>query len=150
MYDDRREIAAGNMRNRDGTIHEGWKALYDMVEKLGPSGMSSDESEVEGKRTVYIIKRRAWRSEQVHRLLLLIDKDRNATGSTGCARPGNPPRERRRLTNRQTTISKRDPSLGCPVNYYDRIYYAGLNNREIRALDPQPEEDLPGIARTSS
>ncbi|KAF8180609.1 hypothetical protein BJ912DRAFT_1062388 [Pholiota molesta] len=115
LYDDRREIAGGNLRNRDGTIHEGWKALYEMVERMGPSGMSSDESEVEGKRTVYIVKRRAWRSEEVQRLLIFIDQDRNATGSTGCARPGNPPRERRRLTNRQTTISKRDPTTAGPM-----------------------------------
>lgn len=139
LYDDRREIALGNMFNQDGTVHEGWKALFDMVERIGMVGMSSDESEVEGKRTVYIIKRRAWRSEEVQRRLIFIDNDRNTTGSTGGARPGNPPCERCRLTSRQT-ISKRDPSLGCLINYYDRIYHAGLDNRQVNALNLKPEE----------
>lgn len=150
LYDDRREIAAGNMTNRDGTVHVGWQTLYQMLEKMQSVGMSSDESEAEGNRTVYIIKRRAWRSEEVHRLLLFIDNDRNATSSIGCARPGNPPRERRRLTNKQTTTSKRDPSLGCPINYYDKVYHANLNNRQIRALNAQPEQIFPGIIHTSA
>lgn len=37
------------MRNRDGTTDRGWKVTAEMVEELGPAGMSSDESEVDAK-----------------------------------------------------------------------------------------------------
>ncbi|KAF8178732.1 hypothetical protein BJ912DRAFT_929877 [Pholiota molesta] len=146
LYDDRREIAASNMKNRDGTVHKGWESLYNMVEKMGPSGMSSDESEAEGKRTVYIIKKRPWRSEEVQRYLILIDNDRNTTGSAGGNRPGNPPRERRRRMDRQSVVSNRQASVGCPINYYERYWYEGLSNRAVSQLGAKAEEVFPGIA----
>ena len=50
------------MKNCDGSTDPGWKVMAEMVEELGPAGMSSDESEVDEKtkRTTYRIKRWLW------------------------------------------------------------------------------------------
>ncbi|KJA19403.1 hypothetical protein HYPSUDRAFT_204620 [Hypholoma sublateritium FD-334 SS-4] len=129
LYDDRREICAGNILNPDGSLNMAWTFLSNMLEKLGAVGMSSDESEQENGRTVYVVKKREWRSEDITRLLMFIDKDRNATNATGGARPGNPPQKRKRFVT-NPRVSKRDPSLRCPLNYYNQVFYANLTNRE--------------------
>lgn len=133
LYDDRREICAGNILNPDGSVNMAWTFFSNMLEKLGAVGMSSDESEQENGRTVYIVKKREWRSEDITRLLMFIDKDRNTTNATGGARPGNAPRKRKRfVTNPRASI--RDPSLRCPLNYYNQVFYANLTNRQVSAL----------------
>ncbi|KJA14385.1 hypothetical protein HYPSUDRAFT_59396 [Hypholoma sublateritium FD-334 SS-4] len=129
LYDDRREICAGNILNPDGSVNMAWTFLSNMLDKLGAVGMSSDESEQENGRTVYIVKKREWRSEDITQLLMYIDKDRNTTNATGGARPGNPPRKRKRFVA-NPRASKRDPSLGCPLNYYNQVFYANLTNRQ--------------------
>ena len=50
------------MKNCDDSINPGWKVTTEMIEELGPAGMSSDESEVdeETKKTTYKIRRRLW------------------------------------------------------------------------------------------
>jgi hypothetical protein len=49
MYNERLAICHGNLKNRDGSTNHAWKIMAQMVEKLGPAGMSSDESEVDEK-----------------------------------------------------------------------------------------------------
>ena len=148
LYDDRREICAGNILNPDGSVNMAWTFLSNMLDKLGAVGMSSDESEQENGRTVYVVKKREWRSEDITRLLMYIDKDRNTTNATGGARPGNPPRKRKRFVTNPRT-SKRDPSLGCPLNYYNQVFYANLTNRQVSALCAAPAVVFPIMRRTS-
>ncbi|KJA14543.1 hypothetical protein HYPSUDRAFT_59320 [Hypholoma sublateritium FD-334 SS-4] len=129
LYDDRREICAGNILNPDGSVNMAWTFLSNMLDNLGAVGMSSDESEQENGRTVYIVKKREWRSEDIIQSVMYIDEDRNTTNATGGARPGNPPRKRKRFVTNPRT-SKRDPSIGCPLNYYNQVFYANLTNRQ--------------------
>jgi hypothetical protein len=106
-----------------------------MVVKLGPGGMSSDESEVDEKtkRTTYRIKRRPWRAGVCKERLILIDSDRNITNAYGGSRPGKPPRERIRTSN--STISERAPTIECPNNFYSQEWVSNLGSeRAIRAL----------------
>ena len=106
-----------------------------MVEKLGPAGMSSDESEVDEKtkRTTYRIKKRLWRAKACKERLILIDSDRNVTNAYGGTRPGKPPRERIRASN--STISKRAPTIKCPKNFYSKVWVSNLGSeRAIRGL----------------
>jgi len=106
-----------------------------MVEKLGPAGMSSDESEVDEKtkRTTYRIKRRLWRAKACKERLILIDSDRNVTNAYGGTRPGKPPRERIRASN--STISKKAPTIECPKNFYSKVWVSNLGSeRAIREL----------------
>ena len=57
LYNNRMAVCYRNLKNRDGTTNLGWKVMTEMVEQLGPAGMSSDESEVDTKtkKTTYII-----------------------------------------------------------------------------------------------
>jgi hypothetical protein len=106
-----------------------------MVEKLGPAGMSSDESEVDEKtkRTTYRIKGRLWRAKACKERLILIDSDRNVTNAYGGTRPGKPPRERIRASN--STISERAPTIECPKNFYSKVWVSNLGSeRAIRGL----------------
>lgn len=131
------------MKNRDGSIDEGWKITADMVEELGPAGMSSDESELDEntKRTTYTIKRRLWRARACKNRLILIDSDRNVTNAHGGTRPGKPPRERIRAPT--STISERGPTVGCPKNYYSREWVANLgSDRMVRELKWKERKDL--------
>ena len=117
--------------------------MAQMVEMLGPAGMSSDESDVDDntEKTSYRIKKRLWRAKVCKERLILIDGDRNVTNAYGGARPGKLPRERIRTS--ASTISKRPPTVGCPKNFYSREWVSNLgSDREIRALEWGENKDL--------
>ncbi|KDR72073.1 hypothetical protein GALMADRAFT_213521 [Galerina marginata CBS 339.88] len=146
LYNNRLEISYGNVKKRDGSIDPGWKATAEMIEELGPAGMSSDESEVdeETKKTTYKIRRRLWRAKACKERLLVVDSDRNITNAFGGARPGKQPRDRIRSTT--ATISKRGPKVGCPKNYYSREWVASLSSeRMIKALAMKERKELGNV-----
>ncbi|KDR76615.1 hypothetical protein GALMADRAFT_139528 [Galerina marginata CBS 339.88] len=146
LYNDRLEICYGNLKNRDNSVDPGWKVSAEMIEELGPAGMSSDESEVdeETKKITYRIRRRHWRSKACKERLLLVDSDRNITNALGGARPGKQPRERIRSSG--STISKRAPTIGCPTNYYSREWVANLSSeRMVRALKMKRKKELGNV-----
>lgn len=128
------------MHGRDGSIDPEWKASYDMVLNLGPSGMSSDESEEEDGRMTYVVKARCWRSQAVNKRLKIIDRDRINTNSLGGAPSGNPPRKRKRVI--RPTLSSRDPVIGCPKNYYSERWVSNLPNRGVSELNEKQHHDL--------
>jgi hypothetical protein len=131
------------MKNRDGSTDEAWEVTAEMVEELGPAGMSSDESELDEntKQSTYRIKRRLWRAKECRDRLILIDSDRNITNAYGGIRAGKSPRVRIRAST--STISNRAPTVGCPVNYYSREWVSNLaSGREVRALKWGEEKDL--------
>jgi hypothetical protein len=112
-----------------------------MIEELGPAGMSSDESEVDEvtKKSTYTIRTRAWRSREVLNRVKTVDKDNNTTNAYGGARPGNRPRERRRMPG---AISKRAPVAKCPSNFYAPEFVSNLGNRERKLLWMLEAQDL--------
>jgi hypothetical protein len=126
-------ICLGNVKNPDGSRNEKWFRRLRMVKQLEANGMSSDESKTQDGYAVYVVKKRAWRSDQVNDEVWEIDNDRNTTNAHGGRRAGNTPRERIRLL--RPNVSKRDPTLCCPENYYHRAFIANLNNRALRELD---------------
>jgi hypothetical protein len=98
-----------------------------MVDKLGQEGMSSDESDLDtNRRPCYTVKRRVWRSADVQACLEGIDKFANRSAADGRIRPGNRPRQR--IRKRAANASRRDPSIGCPVNYYTAEFLSDLTN----------------------
>lgn len=120
--------------------------MAEMVEELGPAGMSSDESELDEKtkKTTYRIRRRLWRAKKCKDRLMVIDSDRNITSAHGGARPGKPFRERIRAS--ASTISERAPKVGCPENYYSREWVSNLGSgRAVRALKWTEQKDLGSI-----
>ena len=146
LYHTRLAICHGNLKNRDGSTDPGWKASAEMVEELGPAGMSSDESEVDEytKKTTYRIKRRLWRAKVCKDRLIVIDSDRNITNAHGGTRPGKAPRERIRTST--STISERAPKVGCPENYYSREWVSNLgSNRMVNALKGKEKKNLGSV-----
>jgi len=69
-----------------------WLILFDMVEKLGVDGQSSDESDGETSR----VRIKVWRSLEVQKLMEYIDSNRNTRTILGSQRPGNQPHSRTR------------------------------------------------------
>ena len=117
--------------------------MAQMVEKLGPAGMSSDESDVDDntEKTSYRIKRRLWRAKACKERLILIDGDHNFTNAYGGARPGKPPREQNRTST--STISTRPPTAGCPKNFYSREWVSNQgSSRAIKDLTWGVNKDL--------
>ena len=130
-----------NLKGRDEEIDLGWEAMLTMVDSLGMRGMSSDESDFdEEKRSIYVVKKRAWRSELVTSRLQFIDRSHNTTNAFGGTRPGNPPRRRMRIHG--AAASTRHPVVKCPKNYYTPEFVANLDNRAYDELDMQEEHDL--------
>jgi hypothetical protein len=117
--------------------------MVQMVEKLGPAGMSSDESEVDEKteKTTYRIRRRLWRAKVCKERLILVDSDRNLTNAYGGTRPGKPPRER--IRGSISTISERPPTTSCPRNFYSKEWVSNLGSgRMVMALKWGESMDL--------
>jgi hypothetical protein len=87
--------------------------MAEMIEELGPAGMSSDESEVDEtlKKTTYRIKRRLWRAKICQDRLIMIDSDRNITNAVGGTRPGKQPRKRIRRAHTSTISERADASI---------------------------------------
>lgn len=134
------------MHNWDGSIDPEWKASYNMVLNLGPSGMSLDESEEENGRMTYIVKAWSWQSQAVNKRLKIIDRERITTSSLGGVPSGNPPRKQKRAIH--PTLSSHDPVIGCPKNYYSERWVANLPNREVNELNEKENHDLhllPGL-----
>jgi hypothetical protein len=134
------------LKNRDGTTDLGWKVTTEMVEQLGPAGMSSDESEVDAKtkKRTYRIRKRLWRSSECKNRLLIIDADRNVTNALGGARPGNPARDRVRGSN--ATVSERAPTVGCPNNFYSKAWVSNLGSGgRVEALEMKGNKDLGNV-----
>ena len=131
LYNNRLAICYGNLKNRDGTIDLGWKATTKMVEQLGPAGMSSDESEVDAKtkKVTYRICKHPWRSSACKDRLHIIDADHNVMNVLGGARAGNPAREKVRGSN--ATVSECAPKVGCPENYYSKMWVSNLGSRRM-------------------
>lgn len=110
--------------------------------------MSTDESDFDEytKKTTYRIKKRLWRAKVCRDRLIVIDSDRNVTNAHGGARAGKPPRERIRTSGSGSTVSEREPKVGCPENYYSREWVANLgSNRMVNALRWKEKKNLGSV-----
>ena len=92
-------------------------------------------------KTTYRIRKRLWRSSECKDRLIIIDANRNVTNALGGARAGNPARERVRGLN--ATVSKRPPKVGCPRNYYSKVWVSNLkSSRLVDALEMKRSKDI--------
>jgi len=96
--------------------------LYQLAASFGNDGMSSDESGAGNRK--FFVKILHWQSVKLIPYLQKIDQDLNHTNTLGNA-PGNPPRQRIRITGGQ--VSRRKAVPGLPLNFYDKTWYAGLS-----------------------
>lgn len=115
-----------------------WDEFEMLIEKLGPEGMSSDDSEIDDDgRKEFKVRRMPWRSKEIETRLIQVDKDRNMTNAYGNSRAGNQPRHRTRRN--AIRVSRRKPSAGYPLNFYNDNWYADLTRsqqQDLAATDP--------------
>ena len=105
--------------------------------------MSSDESGQEGSGPPYYIKAREWRNRDLILYLQMIDRDKPRINTYGNNRPGNPPRERQRISTASNSERKAIPDL--PLNFYDKTWYAGLSHRDRALLRPKAVLRMPAL-----
>jgi hypothetical protein len=135
----RREIALSN-REQNGVVDQGWDFLFTVVDSLGIDGMSSDESEVDqDNKKSFRVKKRAWRSKKIEKILRRVDKDRNTTSAYGNDRQGNSPR----TCNRPAySDSAGEAVRGLPCNFYDTFWYHKLSNWDKEDLGALADVDM--------
>lgn len=120
--------------------HAAWDQFGMLIEELGPEGMSSDDSEIDDDaRKVFPVRRMPWRSKEVEKRLIQVDKDYNTTNAYGNLRAGNPPRHRTRRYAMK--VSRRKPAAGYPLNFYDRNWYAALTKSQQEDLSATDSVD---------
>ncbi|KAG6818902.1 hypothetical protein H0H93_000449 [Arthromyces matolae] len=135
----RRDICEEKMDDR------AWALLFDMVDKLGVEGQSSDESD-DDEKGPYRVKTQAWRNPNVTSLLRHIDSHRPTRNHLGNRRPGAASRERKIVRDMSTRPIGKIPAKR-PSNMYNDGWYEGLSNVLKAKLGPQPPLPLPQIRR---
>ncbi len=98
-----------------------------MLDKLGPGGMSSDESDG-GEEPVPTACQVPWRSPHITKLLHELDN----TGS---------PAERRHVVHAMPSSSKAVPRL--PRNFYEAKWLSSMSKEKRRILAIQKSVDFP-------
>lgn len=95
---------------------DNWKLLKYVINMLGPQGQSSDDSPPESDtECAYPIRERAWRNEEITRLLKMIDDHRSFGTVYRNQKPGQRPHKRVRIVG---PISKWRAICGLPHNFY--------------------------------
>jgi hypothetical protein len=142
LFADRSQIALDN-RGEDELVDPVWDFLFAATRLLRSEGMSSDESGQEGSGPLYYIKTRDWRNKDLIPYLQMIDRDKPRINAYGNKRPGNPPRDRQRISAASNSNRKAIPDL--PINFYDKTWYAGLSRQDKALLRPKDALHMPVV-----
>ena len=114
---------------------EVWEWFASILGHLGPDGMSSDESSVEGVETVYRVKRLPWRRE-VAGCMDIIDGQRHKDSDIFATQGTKPIKRVRGTANPQST---RAAVRQLPHPFYDDDWFDGLNANRQSTLDISDE-----------
>ncbi|PPR02271.1 hypothetical protein CVT26_011747 [Gymnopilus dilepis] len=137
LFKDRMDICLDNLpRTASEVITDEqriWKARYDVMQALGPEGMSSDESDLDSNTKTFIVKNIPWRNRRLTEIVQNIDKSRHLTNAYGNTRPGNSPRIRVRRDRPRRSARKKAPT-GKPVDMYDTDWYEKLTYQKQVAV----------------
>ena len=130
-------------KKEDGLADEpAWTWLMEVLDTLGPDGMSSDKSEGEAdedhsdeavlNRTAFTfrVKRMPWRRD-ITKELEIIDAERLKDRAV-YRRQGSKPAQRRR--NPDAPLSSREAPAGLPQAFYDESWIAKLSKDKRRDL----------------
>lgn len=103
--------------------YKAWEWQRDLVLTLGPDGMSSDESDVEGKRLVTVMP---WRRREIADSMAIIDQERFNKDGGFSDRGAKPTPRFRGLRN---PISNRKPANELPRELYDDDWWKANHRR---------------------
>lgn len=119
-----------------------WAAIAKISLRLGPDGVSSDETDNGiGMKTTKRV-RKAWLSQDISDIWRVVEAYHQER-TEGENRRGNKQLSRNPVSSRQSfhMLVK-----GLPRNYYDDIWYQSRTPAEMKALRAQPPEALPDVA----
>ena len=128
------------MKKLTGEARNIWRNLHDMLEAMGPDGVSSDEDVMVNNRKEYHVKILPYRSTRVLSRIKYIDNHANHTNGYGNSAPGTPPRIRIRPENPKES-SKKAP-IGWPKNLYKSRWIEGLSDTHYGYLDAKEDFGL--------
>jgi len=115
-----------------------WRWLYTVVEKLGEDGMSSDESDTDGRTglLIYCVKNMEWRRKMAYELDM-VDKlqiqDRDIYSKKG-AKPT------ARFRDDRNSVSQRAAPKGLLRTMYSSTWVTGLTRQARRKLMVSDED----------
>ena len=128
------------MKKLTGEARKVWRNLHDMLEAMGPDGVSSDEEVVVNNRREYHVKILPHRSTRVLSRIQYIDKHANHTNGYGNSAPGTPPRIWIRPDKPEE--SRRKAPTGWPQNLYKSQWIEGLSDIHYEYLGAKTDFDL--------
>jgi hypothetical protein len=125
-----------------------WSEIHQVLLALGKDGMSSDETDQEGRAihasTIRLRRIRLnWANEDISLLWRAVDSYYNPFKPTGAPKNGTKPMPR--IYASVHTNQTREPPAGLPRNFYDNIYWASLPPVRQRRLNPAPAKALPKL-----
>jgi len=123
----------------DGGPGSPWEILFNLVERLGKNGQSSDESDGE----MHIVRVKDWWSAEVQRLLEFIDSNRSTVTILGTQRPGTRPH-----CHTQSQLAPRSMCgavPGLPKNFYNQTWYQSLRSEQRKKLKALSAIELPVV-----
>lgn len=115
-----------------------WIDNYNVVDKLGIDGQSSDETD-EDNEGAYDVKLLNWRNKKLIKSLNRADEVRKTTNKYGTRRPGTKRRTRKRRSARDARPTARPPPTGKPINFYQEDWYMSLTSQQQKDLKAGPE-----------
>ncbi|KAL0578910.1 hypothetical protein V5O48_003101 [Marasmius crinis-equi] len=149
LFVDRLRVASENANHHPNLgQRKEWALTAAVLERLGVSGMSSDESEDPDDNMPerrYTIKARVWRSRKIRDLMARTDQELRKTKRSlyGNAPPGNPPRIRQRV---KTPASSQRAAVGqLPINFYSKEWLRNLSPAARGHLSPGDSLELPNV-----
>ncbi|THU78855.1 hypothetical protein K435DRAFT_876186 [Dendrothele bispora CBS 962.96] len=124
---------------------EAFQKVQLILGKLGPEGMSSDESGCEDEGCNRVV-RKDWRSPSVISLLKWLDSHIRTFGrSTACGnqKPGPRPTRRIRRPAPESSNTTRKPTKHLPRNLFNEVWYSNLDAYDINALEVSEGMPIP-------
>jgi hypothetical protein len=105
-----------------------WEWLQDLLTRLGPDGMSSEESSIEGIQTVYRVKVVEWR-RNIDKELDILDEQRLLDTDIFSPQGSKPVT---RIRGDRNPRSERHPVCGLPEALYDKQWLEGQSENYCR------------------
>ena len=130
--------ATGNAKN-------GWKMIRYVVKMIGPIGHSSDGSPNECKDldAPYLVWQQLWRSEDLTRLLKMVDDHRSFRTVYGNFRPGQRPHKC--VWKANGPDSARKAVSGLPRNFYRKAFIDTCTSWQLSEMRILEEVELPAL-----
>lgn len=126
-----------------------WASIEEIINNMGPMGMSDDETDEEASRPNRKVLRRCglkWRAQELSDFFTTIEE--YILHRRAITTQGSPPLDRLPYLPTAVKIPKdRNPVKGLPLNYYNPTWKRLLHPVRIEELGATPPQALPDISK---